>query len=95
MTYAVELTDTFGGEANYSWVTRAKVASPSWDTFKDWDGNGRREPKAFQCTLMRRAKASVGMTGARGVTTSYGDGYEFRPYRACMVMFVTWDDSED
>ena len=24
-TYFVEITDTFGGEANYSWVTRHKI----------------------------------------------------------------------
>jgi hypothetical protein len=93
--YNVELTDTFGGEANYSWVRRAKVASPEWTTFKDWDGNGRREPRAFQRTLMRRAKAAVGLTGIRGRTESYGDTYEFRPYGMCQVMFVTWDYSAD
>jgi hypothetical protein len=27
--YFVELTDTFGGEANYSWVTRFKVHASS------------------------------------------------------------------
>lgn len=95
MAYAVELTDTFGGEANYCWVRRARVASPPWDSFSDWDGNGRREPKAFQRVLMRRAKAAVGMTGVRGRTEPYGDGYEFRPYGMCQVMFVTWDDSAE
>ena len=28
-TYFVEITDTFGGEANYSWVTRHKVRASS------------------------------------------------------------------
>ena len=27
MYYYVELTDTFGGDANYSWVTRLKVSA--------------------------------------------------------------------
>ena len=27
--YSVEITDTFGGEANYSWVTRHKVRASS------------------------------------------------------------------
>lgn len=97
MSYQVELTDTFSGEANYSWSRPARIASPEWTAFKDWDGNGRRKPAAFQRTVMRRAKAAVGMTGVRGRTEPYGDGYEFRPYGACMVMFVSWDDgvSED
>ncbi len=29
MHYFVEITDTFGGEANYSWVTRHKVKASS------------------------------------------------------------------
>ena len=28
-TYNVELTDTFGGEANYSWVTRHVISARS------------------------------------------------------------------
>lgn len=91
-TYDVEMTDTFGGEANYGWVRRATIAAPEWTTFKGWDGNGRREPRAYQRTVMRRAKAAVGMTGARGVTYSMGDGYEFRPYGMARVIFVTWRD---
>jgi hypothetical protein len=27
MYFLIELTDTFGGEANYAWVTRVKVAA--------------------------------------------------------------------
>lgn len=91
--YAVELTDTYAGEANYSWVRRAKIASPQWTRFKDWDGNGTREPRAFQRVVMKAAKAAVGLTGVRGRTMAYGDGYEFRPYGAAMVLFVTWADN--
>lgn len=29
MHYFVEITDTYGGEANYSWVTRHKVRASS------------------------------------------------------------------
>lgn len=94
MAYVVELTDTFGGEANYSWVRRATIAHREWDKFADWDGNGRREPKGYQAELMRRAKAAVGMTGVRGRTFRMGDGFEFRPYGMCMVMFVQWIDGE-
>ena len=94
MTYQVEYTDTFNGDANYSWVRRARIPSPSWDTFKDWDGNGRREPRTFQRTVMRRAKAAVGISGLRGRTYALGDGYEFRPYGCCTVLFVTWTDSD-
>lgn len=29
MTYDVEMTDTFGGDANYCWVTREKIEATS------------------------------------------------------------------
>ena len=29
MAYSVEYTDTFGGEANYCWVKRARVDGPN------------------------------------------------------------------
>ena len=90
--YQVELTDTFGGEANYCWVRRERVAHREWTHFADFDGNGRREPKGYQAELMRRAKAAVGMTNVRGVTRKIADGYEFVPHGLNMVMFVTWED---
>lgn len=91
-TYDIEYADTFGGEANYSWVKRATITVPEWDKFSDWDGNGRREPKGYQAYVMREAKKAVGLTGVRGVTTDFGDRYEFRPYGMCTVLFVTFRD---
>lgn len=93
MPYQVELTDTFGGEPNYCWVRRANVTMPEL-THYGYDGgtNYAKANKVYQRELMKRAKASVGMTGVRGVTHSYGDGYEFRPYGLLQVMFVTWTD---
>ena len=60
MTYDIEYTDTFGGEANYCWV--------------------------------KRAKAKMGLTGVRGKRFDHGDMIEFRPYRSCTVLFVTYRD---
>jgi hypothetical protein len=37
----------------------------------------------------------MGLTGVRGVTTHHGDMSEFRPYRMCTVLFVTFSDAED
>lgn len=84
--YSVELTDTFDGEANYCWVRRATVSGGA-DMYGD-EWTRKRE----QALVMRRAKAAVGLNGVRGVTESYGDGYEFRPYGLCQVMFVQWVD---
>lgn len=66
-------TDTFGGEPNYLRCNRYTIETPI---------------DASQSTIMRRAKAAAGLTGVRGVTTLYADGFEFRPYGRHEVMFV-------
>lgn len=73
-TLDVEYTDTFGGEANYSWVERAELELPV-------DLSDR--------AVMRRAKAVVGLSGVRGRSYCNGDTWEFRPYRCCTVMFAS------
>ena len=80
MAWKCEVTDTFGGEANYSWVRRATIpAGPE------------NEP---QRSIMKRAKHALQLTGMRGVTTRMNgfEGYEFRPSGMCMVAFVQWDN---
>lgn len=71
----MEYTDTFGGEANYSWVRRESFEMPD---------------AASDLAVMRRAKLAAGLSGCRGKRDSYnGDTLEFRPYGSCTVMFVT------
>lgn len=90
--HQVEYTDTHAGEANYSWVKRHAVNMPEL-THYGYDGgtNYARANKVYERELMRRAKALVGLTGVRGVRSSYGDTLEFRPYGCATVMFVTYD----
>lgn len=76
MQYNVEYTDTFGGEANYSWVKRVTIEAP--DT-------------ASQLMLVRRAKKALGLTHLNGETTNHGDFIAFRPYKSHSVVFITWD----
>lgn len=89
--YNVELTDTFCGEANYCWVRRATVTMPELTCY-GYDGgtNYARANRIFERELMRKAKASVGLTGVRGVKEVFGDTIDFRPYKMCVVMFVTY-----
>ncbi len=89
--YDVEFTDTFCGEANYAWVRRATVEVPEL-THYGYDGgtNYSRANKIASRELMKAAKAAMGLTGVRGRTYQYGDMLEFRPYRSCTVMFVTY-----
>lgn len=92
--YEVEYTDTFCGEPNYCWVRRATIHRPEL-THYGYDGgtNYAKANRAFNRELMRRAKAAVGLTGQRGITTQAGDGLEFRPYKSCTVMFVTYAET--
>jgi hypothetical protein len=87
--YSVEYTDTFGGEANYSWVKTATIYMPEL-THYGYDGsNYAKSNKVFKRELMRKAKSAIGLTGVRGFKSDYGDCVEFRPFRSCTVMFVT------
>lgn len=94
--YDVELTDTFGGEANYCWVRRAVVEMPEL-THYGYDGgtNYAKANRIFQRELMRKAKAAVGLTGIRGRTDHNGHYSEFHPYGLLQVMFVTYRDMPD
>lgn len=71
---SVEYTDTYGGEANYCWVQRASLTLPAGIS---------------DLAIMRRAKAAMGISGARGRTENHGDSFfVFRPWRSRTVMFV-------
>lgn len=75
-----ELTDTFGGEANYSWVRREKITLPD---------------NASDRLIMKRAKDAVLLTGVRGRWTSYGEQLTFQPYGRCIILFVNVDTVEE
>lgn len=76
MKAIAEKTDTFGGEANYSWCDRHEFEIGE---------------KASDLAIIRRAKALCGYSGMRGKTYKYGDMIEFRPHGLCQVMFVTFE----
>ena len=75
--FKIEMTDTFAGEANYSWVRRETLDAPA--------GLSRR-------ALVRRAKALIGWTGARCDVTDYGGMIDIRPRGACVVAFITYGE---
>lgn len=77
MSYQVEHTDTFGGEANYCWVNRYEIPA---------------NPKPSRHALVRRAKALTGLTGIRCDVDDYGGDLTIRPRGVCQVVFVTWQD---
>ena len=91
--YQIEITDTFGGEANYSWVKREKIAMPEL-THYGYDGSSNyvKANKAYRRQLVRKAKAIAGWTGARCNVEDYGDMIRIEPRNACLVAFVTYDE---
>ena len=93
--YQLEITDTFGGEANYCWVKRYSLTMPEL-THYGYDGatNYYKANKVYKRELVRKAKALAGWTGHRCEVTDFGDTLEIRPRGACMVAFVTWSDNQ-
>lgn len=73
-TFDVEVTDTFGGEANYCWVRRHVFQAPA--------GSSRS-------ALVRRAKRETGWTGYRADVDDAGETISIRPSGMCVVAFVT------
>lgn len=72
-----ELTDTFGGEANYCWVRRASFTVPA---------------NATDQMVIRRAKRELGVSG-RHQKDSYGEGITLRFPHACMVAFLSFNEA--
>lgn len=81
MNVHYEVTDTFGGEANYSWVRR--------NTEEDLD-----EQHTSKRAIVRRLKKLMGITGERCVVDDYGDQMTVRPVgrdAPCVIGFVTFE----
>jgi hypothetical protein len=72
--YLCELTDTFGGGPNYSWVIREEISLPD---------------SASDLSVVRAAKAALGLSGVRCRRSDLGDLLELRPYGSCSVVFIS------
>jgi len=73
MKFTAEQTDTFGGEANYSWVNRVEFEAPD---------------VASDACLIRRAKKALGIT-ARHTKTNFGDDIrlDFAGFNICCFIY--------
>ena len=72
-TWDIEVTDTFGGQANYAWVYRYAISIPGGISY---------------LALVRRIKAAAGYSGIRGRTWVAGDFVEIRFPERCVVIFA-------
>ena len=75
MKVHIEVTDTYGHEANYSWVKRYTL--DVIDTLSDY-------------SVVRRVKKHIDWNGKRCTTVKYGDMIELRPYGECTVCFISF-----
>lgn len=76
LKFTVEYTDTFGGEANYTWVKRTTMV------VKHYKGTQ---------WVKRCAKDVVGLRGVKGKWEDYGDDLIFRPRGSATVLFVIFE----
>ena len=72
-----ELTDTFGGGANYSWVRRGEAESKEGENFSD-------------LAAIRRVKKAIGWNGIKCRVDNYGDRIALYPVGMCQVCFITF-----
>ena len=78
MKFKVEYTDTFGGEANYSWVRTASFMAL---------------PNASNSLLVRRAKKALNMSGWPTRTETMGETLALYPRDgSCVVMFINAEE---
>lgn len=73
MEFQVEMTDTFGGEANYSWVKRASF------NYRD---------DVSDLALVRRVKKWAGISRLKCTVDNFGDMIAIKPVRSPVVVFI-------
>jgi hypothetical protein len=76
MKLKVEYTDTFAGEPNYCWAHRGDIEVPS---------------NISDAQAKRLAKRFVDLNGVDGRWAKHDDLLEFRPYKLCRVLFVSFE----
>jgi hypothetical protein len=74
--WRIEVTDTFGGQANYSWVKRDEFDMPE---------------SATDVSIIRRAKEIAGYSGVPHRKEELPDGFALYLRGAHIVIFVTQD----
>lgn len=70
-----EVTDTFGGEANYSWVKRGTIESQPNEVYTD-------------LAAVRRVKKAIGWNGLRCTVEHDSDSITLRPIGYNQVCFI-------
>lgn len=72
-----EYTDTFGGEANYSWVRRGVIRCAPGESYSD-------------LAAVRRVKAELSLSGEPCAREEWGDDIVLRPRGTATVIFISF-----
>lgn len=72
-----EMTDTFGGESNYSWVRRGKIECKPGEDYSD-------------LAAIRRVKKEIGWNGIRCRVENYGETIALYTSGMCRVCFISF-----
>lgn len=71
----IEITDTYGGDANYSWVRRSKIEG--------------MEGKS-DLAIVKAVKKQIGWSNIRCRVERYGDLIRLSPFRDAVTCFITF-----
>ena len=76
MRINIEMTDTFGGGANYSWVKRETI---------------ELNDKVTDRQIVIACKKALGITGVKCDKEDFGDMIKLKIRKACVVVFITFE----
>lgn len=96
LVYEYEYTDTFAGEANYSWVKRGSVSVPELTHYGytgSTDGSYWKADKAAMREVVKRVKAKLGLTGHPCAREQHGDEVTLRPRGMNTILFINYKDN--
>ena len=89
--YTYEYTDTFAGEANYSWVKRGSVSVGAINHYGySGEGSGWYASRRMQTHAVRKVKAALELNGVRCKRELWGETIVLRPYGQATILFIEW-----
>ena len=76
MKVNIEITDTFAGQANYSWRRKSTIELP----------NNKSET-----AIIRQVKKAISWNNLRTRNDKFGDIIQLTPFHDCVTCFISFD----
>ena len=90
-TYEYEFTDTFGGEANYSWIRCGSVMVPELIPY-GFDGYSEANRRQM-VQVVRKVKAALSIAGMPCRREWIGETLALYPRGSCTVIFINYREA--